>query len=377
MESWISGRICAPCAPDTLFRGLKSGYGEETNDVIGRSGMMDWTTFEILSLGLGIGIGVGWFASRAKVGKAALDQAQGNADGTKTTGSGAIEPASNPAHSPESVDSIHAEIQALKEQLQRTQLAHQMAREMAQFQAGFLARTSHELRSPINSVISLHQLILADLAEDPVEEREFVSQANESAQKMLALLDQLISVSKATYGSVEVQLQALSLWEALAEVEQFTQLQARNRNLRLNIELPEPDILVWADCNWLRQVLLNLIDGPISLMQEGSIHLTTQSLPDRQQAQICIEDERPAHFWYEPIDLMTALKTNRPLEEFSRNAWLEARLQEPSPGLSLLITQTLLELMGGHLEVLSIPATEENPENTLTHIQCFLPLAKT
>lgn len=321
---------------------------------------MSWTNLVILSLGLGIGAAVGWVGGRS----------QASATQRNHSGTAAIGPTPAPS------DPTNSEIQTLERQLQQTQLAYQMARDMAQFQAGFLARTSHELRSPINSVISLHQLILADLAEDPAEEREFVAQANQSAQKMLTLMDQLISVSKAVHGTADLQFQPLSLWESLAEIEQFTQLQARNRNLRLHIELPEPDILVLADRNWLRQVLLNLVDGPIALMQDGHIRLTTQADPDTQQVHVLIEDERPAHFWHDPIDLLTAIKANKPSAEgFSRDALLEERSEEPSPGLSLLITQTLLERMSGHLEILSVPATEANTEDTMTRIQCSLPLA--
>ncbi|HBE52947.1 MAG TPA: sensor histidine kinase, partial [Cyanobacteria bacterium UBA11369] len=93
------------------------------------------------------------------------------------------------------------EISALKEELLRTQLAYRMATEMCQFKAGFLARVSHELRSPINSLIGLQQLILSDLCEDPAEEREFVAQANASALRMVALLDAILNVARTEYGT--------------------------------------------------------------------------------------------------------------------------------------------------------------------------------
>ena len=58
-----------------------------------------------------------------------------------------------------------------------------MASEMSKFKAGFLARTAHELRSPMNSMISGLQLVISDLADDPEEERKFVSQAHSCALK--------------------------------------------------------------------------------------------------------------------------------------------------------------------------------------------------
>jgi signal transduction histidine kinase len=84
-----------------------------------------------------------------------------------------------------------------------------MAKEMSQFKAGFLARTSHELRSPLSSLIGLHQLILADLCDSPEEAREFVAQANASALKMVKLLDEVIAVSKTEHGTNRLELRSV------------------------------------------------------------------------------------------------------------------------------------------------------------------------
>jgi signal transduction histidine kinase len=253
------------------------------------------------------------------------------------------------------------EIQALKAELQRTRLAYQMAIEMAQFKAGFLARTSHELRSPINSVISLHQLILNDLADDPAEERDFIRQSYSAAEKMLGVLDQLIHISKTAHGTEQIHLQSLPLRSLLTEVQTLTHLQAQNRNLRLEITMPAPEIYVLADPRWLQQVLMSLVDLPISLMQEGTIRVTTEAIASPQTIRICIEDDRPMSFWSEPLDLLQLLKVNK-------GHAIEPTLL-PSPGLSLLMNQTLMELMGGRLEVTAVPLTESE----VTRIQCTLP----
>jgi len=253
------------------------------------------------------------------------------------------------------------EIQALKAELQRSRLAYQMAMAMAQFQAGFLARAAHELRSPINSVISLHQLILNDLADDPAEEREFIAQSYSAAEKMLGVLDQLIHISKTAHGTEQFYLQPLPLQSILAEVKNLTHLQAQNRNLRLAIAMPDPEIYVLADPKWFQQVLMSLVDLPISLMQEGTIRLTTEAVSASQEIRICVEDDRPLSFWSEPIDLLELLQAQQ------GNSTDSPLL--PSPGLSLLMNQTLMELMGGRLEILAVPSAE----SAVTRIQCSIP----
>jgi signal transduction histidine kinase len=253
------------------------------------------------------------------------------------------------------------EIQALKAELQRTRLAYQMAIEMAQFKAGFLARTAHELRSPINSVISLHQLILNDLADNPAEERDFIAQSYGAAERMLGVLDQLINISKTAHGTEQLHLQPLSLCSILAEVKTLTHLQAQNRSLRLEMTLPAPEIYVLADPRWFQQVLMSLVDLPISLMPEGTIRITTEAIAATQTIRICIEDDRPMSFWSEPLDLLQLLKA-------SKSNPVEPTLL-PSPGLSLLMNQTLMELMGGRLEVIAVPLAESE----VTRIQCTIP----
>lgn len=269
-----------------------------------------------------------------------------------------------------------SEIQRLRAELQRTQLAYQMAKEAEQFKAGFLARTSHELRSPLNSVMSLQQLILSDLCEDAAEEREFVAQAYTAAQKLLGLLDKLISVSKATYGTEKLHLQPVLLEDVFMEVQSLTMMQAQNRSQRLEIDYPDPDVQVIADPRWLRQVLVSLVDTPIALMQEGTIRVTSEVEPTANLVHIQIEDERPASFWSEPIDLLQTLRTRGHL---SADATKKAAQtlpdlleQTPSPGVSLLVNQTLVDLMGGRLDVLQVP-TETEPK---TRVQCSMRLVE-
>lgn len=145
------------------------------------------------------------------------------------------------------------------------ELAYQRTAERLRFTAGFLARTSHELRSPINQIISLHQLILEDLCEDPAEERAFVAQAFKATQTVLKNLDLLISISKLEIGQIRPDLQPLLLVELLEEVERITHMQMANRNCRFRLHFDQPEVSVLSDQNWLQQALTLLIDQAIDV----------------------------------------------------------------------------------------------------------------
>ncbi len=243
----------------------------------------------------------------------------------------------------------------LRDRLQHLQLAYQQATEMSQFKAGFLARTSHELRSPLNGMIGMHQLILSDLCDDPAEERDFISQANAAALRMVDVLDNLLAVAKTEYGSQPFEPQPVQLAHLFQEVHLLTHLQAQNRNLRLEIPQPDLDLYALADPRSLRQVLVKLIDGAIAQMDSGHIRLTVQPAPDAQNLLILLEDQRSAAAWHEAIDL---LKSDLPPET-----------EIPTPGLNFLAIQTLLELMHGRLDVLE---TASEPD-ACNRIQCTIP----
>jgi signal transduction histidine kinase len=255
------------------------------------------------------------------------------------------------------------DVSALEQEMKRLMLGYQMAKEMSQFKAGFLARTTHELRSPLNGLIGLHQLILSDLCEDAAEEREFIAQAHERALKLLKLIDEILKVSRTEYGSNKLDIQPQSLAEVLQEVHSLIYMLAANRNLTLQLLPPDPEIYVLADPRWLRQVLLNLVDTSITQMEEGSISISTASSPTSKFIHICLDVPTSAIPTSEAIDLM---KSEYKLPDTDKqNAPF-------SPGMRLLINQTLLELMGGKLEIVS--SVRNEPNQHYSRLQVSIPL---
>ena len=253
-----------------------------------------------------------------------------------------------------------SQIDELKEELRQTQLAFQMAAQMSQFKAGFLARTSHELRSPLSSMIGLHQLILSDLCESPEEQKEFIAQAYHYALKLMKLIDEIVAVSKTEYGSDRLYLESIQLAEIFNKIESLTHLQAANRNLKLNIIIPDSEIYVLADRSRLTQLVLNLIDSGISLMKSGKIKLSSTSVTaDTVTMQI-------------DLDCATALwqdtTTTEPDFEAADFAQIREYLQQfgLSANMKLLLSRTLLETMGGELELLDL--SEQNDGQPLTRI---------
>ncbi len=252
------------------------------------------------------------------------------------------------------------------ERYQQLELAYQMAREMAQLKQGFLGRISHELRSPLNGMIGMHQLILNDLCDSPQEAREFIARAYDSALKLIKLIDEMVMVSKAEQGTDVMEIETLPISEVFQGIYDLTHLQAANRNLRLEIVSPEPEIYVQADLRRLRQVLTSLVDSAIAHMTEGSIHLYAQAVPQEQQVYLHLQDQCPRDYWQDPLQLLTPSPS---AADFSWNG-------VPAPGLTLMASQQLLELMKGTLALVELPSPESPASDATptTHLVCKLPL---
>jgi signal transduction histidine kinase len=263
------------------------------------------------------------------------------------------------------------EIEALKEELKQTKLAYWMATQIGQFKSGFLARTAHELRSPLSSLMGLHQIILSDLCENPQEEREFLAQSYEAAQKLIKLLDELIAVSKIEYGSIELEILPTPLTSVLSELQQFTTLQAKNRRLTLEVDFPTSELYLMVDRQYLLKILINLVDAAIGSLKEGKIRVSGFFKGDRPQG--CINIDCPLNIWSEPVDLLqlssqspTFLKpSSEEIKSFSQQVKL-------SPGMKFTIAQSLMETMGGHLDVLEMSLNADT--ETITRLQCWLPV---
>lgn len=263
-------------------------------------------------------------------------------------------------------------IQADTQSLQSLQLAYHMAAEMSRFKGSFLARTSHELRSPMSGLIGMQQLILADLCDDAAEERDFIQQANEAALRMVKVLDDVIDVAKVEHGVSEITLQPVQLNLVLLNLYTATHLQAQNRNLQLHIPAVNETLYAMADPRRLQQVLIHLVDSAIANLEDGSITVLLGAV-DSTSIQLWIDQPIPLNVWSQPLEFLPLAIA--PLESILENTLEKAAIVQqantPFPSLSFvrLLAEKLLVSMDGSLEILS-------PSDSLalnqTRIQCTI-----
>lgn len=255
------------------------------------------------------------------------------------------------------------DIDALKRELQQTRLAYQMAVAINYLKSSFLGRVAHELRSPLSSMISLHQLILADLCESPAEEREFIAQGQLAGRKLMGMLDEMINLSKLESGTITLDREVFSLTKLWQDWESLTRLQAANRNIKLKFSTLTEDIAIIADYQRLSSALVLLIDTAIANLASGSICISVSTLCEKKVT-IALEFPGEIDLWQVPeIPPLSLESKPEHIKQFSQALGL-------SPALKFQLAKGIIEVSEGEM---SLHQIDNNSQDKLTRIVFSLP----
>ncbi|MCZ8240849.1 MAG: HAMP domain-containing sensor histidine kinase [Microcystis sp. LE19-131.1A] len=255
------------------------------------------------------------------------------------------------------------DIDALKRELQQTRLAYQMAVAINHLKSSFLGRVAHELRSPLSSMISLHQMILADLCESPAEEREFIAQGQLAGRKLMAMLDEMINLSKLESGTIPLEREIFSLTKLWEDWASLTYLQAANRNIQLKFSSLTDDIAIIADYQCLSSALVLLVDAAIANLGSGSICISVSAL-DEKKVTISLEFTGEMALW--PMPEISSLSLESKPEEVKQFT----QVLGFSPSLKFQLAKGIIEVSGGEM---SLDRIDNNSQDKLTEIVFSLP----
>jgi hypothetical protein len=240
-----------------------------------------------------------------------------------------------------------------------------LARREAQFKSHFLARISHELRSPLSGIIGSHQLVLEDLCEDLEEEHDFIQEANKAALKLVHMLDSLLLVSRIEAGRRPPKIQPLTLHQLSHRVCEPIQLEAANCSVSFTLNLPEPDVTIATDKDLMTSILIDLLELAIDVgrSRDTNVQLTCKAQADT--VEFFLDSGLVSSDFSDPINLLeryTASECDafkQPLPSF-----------DLSPSLRLILNQLLIELLGGGID-LPVVLNPEKP--TIARLRFWIP----
>lgn len=234
--------------------------------------------------------------------------------------------------------------QSLRQALEELRIAKEAADEANRAKSLFLARASHELRTPMNAIIGISYLAGRD-TDSEYARREF-GRINMAAQRLLRILNDILDFSKLEAGKLSIELKPMSLDELLHSITDLAALRKMGKNVDFFIEkLPDVPSIVEGDSLRLQQILVNLTDNAIKFTEQGKVTLRIQNA------------ETPGFIRFEVTDQgigITPEQQARLFQSFEQAETSTAR-KYGGTGLGLSICKKLVELMGGQIGVWSQP----------------------
>lgn len=212
----------------------------------------------------------------------------------------------------------------------------------------FLAIVGHELRTPLNGIIGLAELLRRGSL--PEVEKVYIDNIYHSGRSLLKVINNILEYSKVEYGKIDLENLEFSLITVINQIITSLSVQAKNKNIRLNIHLDEllPKKIV-GDSSRLTQVIYNLVGNAIKFTAVGSVTLRVSvkeiTCDNKLILQFMVEDtgigmsEDKIKKIFLPFNVLYSKGTNG----------------EVGSGLGLAISQQLIKAMNGEINVVSKP----------------------
>jgi len=218
-----------------------------------------------------------------------------------------------------------------------------------QAKSEFLANMSHELRTPLNAINGFSEIMIAEMY-GPLGDPRYRSYAQDilnSGQHLLALISDILDMSKIEAGKMSLRFEPLSLEEVAEDALRLVRNRAEAAGLALRLDFDDlPD--VEADYRAIKQVLLNLLSNAVKFTPRGGRVTVRAELRDDavgQRVRISVQD---TGIGITPDDLA---RLARPFEQIESQ---HAKTQQGT-GLGLALTKALVEMHGGLLDLRSAP----------------------
>lgn len=232
------------------------------------------------------------------------------------------------------------QIQSWQQESQHLGNCNQELQRTNQLKNQFLANTSHEIRTPLSSIIGFTHLLLAQ-GYDPSRERhqEYLNIIQSSSKHLLALINDILDLSKIEANQLEVQQEEVDVPELCRNVLALVKEKAANKGLKLCLELDPTIKTLVADPLRLKQMLLNLLFNAVKFTHSGSVGL--QVFPQEAFIYFIV--------WDTGIGISQADQTQlfQPYVQISNSV----TRREEGTGLGLVVTRKLAEIHGGSVTV--------------------------
>lgn len=263
--------------------------------------------------------------------------AESNASGNPTSASGST----LIAVLEEQVADLRGELERRRNLEGEINAAKQAAESAAMAKGEFLATMSHEMRTPLNGIIPLLE-ILRDTRLEP-DQREYLNTSYQSARHLLRIIDDILDYSKMEAGKLDLETTGINLREITDSVVRLLEKNAENKGVRLSSTIDQGvRVAARGDPVRIRQVLANLVSNAIKFTEKGSISIQVSKRGETRTHSELLFVVRDTGVGIAPE---VAEKLFRPFSQ----ADASTTRTYGGTGLGLVICKRIVDLMGGKI----------------------------
>jgi signal transduction histidine kinase len=236
--------------------------------------------------------------------------------------------------------------QEIQEKSRELETANDRLKELDQLKSDFVSNVSHELRTPLTAIKGAVDLLLREVP-GPLTENQthYLTRVRSNTQHLAGLINDLLDLAKIEEGKVELKGVRVSVGGLVHEVMGTMKPLAAEKPVLLEVKVPEPSVLVWADRDKVTQVLMNLIGNAIKFTPPQGRVMVSASKEGTEWAQVSVNDSGPG------IPTEECQKIFQKFYQVSEGGGPKPK----GTGLGLAISKALVELHGGKIWVESEP----------------------
>jgi signal transduction histidine kinase len=230
---------------------------------------------------------------------------------------------------------LAANVNRMNDELQRLYKALETT---SQHKSDFLANMSHELRTPLNAIIGFSQVLREGMVGEVTEKQvEYLDDILSSGNHLLALINDVLDLSKVEAGQVELQVAPFSLQDALERGVSMIREQATTEGVQVTLHKNGGLDVVSGDERRIRQVIFNLLSNAVKFTPEGG-QVDVSAARVNGEMRVAVADSGPG---------IAAEDLDRIFEEFQQT---EAGAQQrEGTGLGLALSKRFVEMHGGRI----------------------------
>ena len=182
------------------------------------------------------------------------------------------------------------DVTELEEKEKELRTARDAAENANKAKSDFLSNMSHEIRTPMTAILGFTEVLKRGNSSLDNDSRKHLNTISSSGKHLLELINDVLDLSKVESGALEVESIACKPHLVAHDVVQVLRVRAEDKNIGLDIEIPEPlPEVIQTDAGRLRQILTNLIGNAIKFTEQGGVKVVLRSFEDNGKKMFAVD----------------------------------------------------------------------------------------